>query len=203
MPDVIEILIDEHRLIERVLGALDAFLERMGEEPENDRATVGEFAGFFHHFVDACHHGKEEDHLFVRMNAYGFSNQGGPVSAMLSEQGEGREHLNALAAIAEGSGPLSRHEQALVRGHALGYILRIQSHMKREDDILFPVARHALPPFVMRELEVEFENFDVNVLTRGLHEKLLQAARKLSTKYPPRHANGSTSKHIKAQAKVD
>lgn len=185
MGDAIQMLIEEHRLIESVLAALDSFAEKLGQEPENDRATVLEFADFFHEFVDRCHHGKEEDHLFVRMNAYGFSKNAGPVSAMLSEQGEGREHLTALASIGRGSGPLSAREQALVKGHALGYILRIQSHMKREDDILFPVARHALPAFVLEGLSAEFKNFDAKVLTTQVHEQLIQMARKLSAKYPP------------------
>jgi hemerythrin-like domain-containing protein len=194
MANAIENLIDEHRLIERVLGSLETFCERMGEEPENDRATVLEYADFFHYFVDECHHGKEENHLFVRMNAYGFSKKAGPVSAMLSEQGEGREHLSALAEIGKGVGPLSKREQALVKGHSLGYITRIQSHMKREDEILFPVARHSLPAFVLRELAAEFESFEINVLTRDLHEKLLRTAEQLSTKYPPRLAKTVNSR---------
>ncbi len=185
MGDAIQMLIDEHRLIESVLAALDSFAEKLGQEPENDRATVLEFADFFHQFVDTCHHGKEEDHLFVCMNAYGFSKSAGPVSAMLSEQGEGREHLVALASIGRGIGPLSTREQALVKGHALGYILRIQSHMKREDDILFPVARHALPAFVLEDLCAEFEDFNARILTTPVHEHLIQTALKLSAKFPP------------------
>ena len=106
MSDVIGILTDEHRLIEQVLGSLETFTDRMAGEPETNRQTVCEFAEFFRRFVDECHHGKEEEHLFVRMNAYGFSTDAGPVSAMLSEQGEGREHLTALATIAQGAGPL-------------------------------------------------------------------------------------------------
>jgi hemerythrin-like domain-containing protein len=185
MADAIDILIDEHQLIQRVLGSLETFAETMSGEPENDRTTLGVFADFFHEYVDLCHHGKEEGYLFVRMKAYGFSTQAGPISAMLSEQGEGRDHLNALAEIARGSGPLSARERTLVKGHALGYILRIQSHMKREDDILFPVARHSLPPFALQELSAEFQNFDRNVLTIAVRDKLLRTARQLEARYPP------------------
>jgi len=186
MADAIDILTDEHRLIEQVLGSLEVFTEKLGEESEHDRDTVRQFADFFHHFVDEIHHGKEEDYLFVRMNSYGFSKQAGPVSAMLSEQGEGREHLSALADIGQGSGPLSRREHVLIKGHALGYILRIQSHMKREDDVLFPVARHSLPPFVLKELTGEFEDFDGNPANRPLHQDLLGIAHRLVAKYPPK-----------------
>jgi hemerythrin-like domain-containing protein len=193
MADAIEILTDEHKLIETMLGSLEAFAERLGDEPESDRATVREYTDFFRKFVDECHHGKEEDYLFLRMSAYGFSNEAGPVSAMLSEQGEGREHLNALADIGQGTGPLTARERTLVKGHALGYISRIESHMKREDDILFPVARHALPPFVLEELTVEFEKFDGNAVNRPIRENLLRIARELVAKYPPNTAGKNRS----------
>jgi hemerythrin-like domain-containing protein len=192
MADAIEILTEEHRLIERVLGSLETFSERVGQSPESDRGIVREFAGFFHQLVDNCHHGKEEQYLFVRMSAYGFSNQAGPVSAMLSEQGEGREHLSALEEIGQGTGPLSEREQSLVKGHALGYILRILSHMKREDEILFPVARHVLPPFVMQELTAEFLEFDGNAKNRPLLERLRRSAAKLSESFPPKRQPSAT-----------
>lgn len=186
MADAIENLIEEHRLIERMLGSLETFSERLGQAPEDDRRIVGEFAEFFRLLVDDLHHGKEEQYLFVRMSAYGFSHQAGPVSAMLSEQGEGREHLTALQAIGQGSGPLSAREKTLVKGHALGYILRILSHMKREDDVLFPVARHVLPPFVLQELTAEFDNFDGSAVNRPIHQNLRQTADRLTKAYPPK-----------------
>ncbi len=186
MADAIEMLVDEHRLIERVLGSLDTFCERIGEEPEKDRKTVSDFVDFFHFFVDECHHGKEEGYLFVRMSAVGFSNEAGPVSAMLSEQGEGREHLSALKSIAEGSGPLTQHEQSVAKGHALGYITRILSHMKREDEILFPVTRHVLPAFMMDELSADFQKFNKQAVGMPPYEILLKTAGDLVKKYPPK-----------------
>lgn len=184
MADAIEMLIDEHRLIEQVLASLETFSERIGKEPERDRRTVGDFADFFHHFVDECHHGKEEGYLFVRMSSYGFSNEAGPVSAMLSEQGEGREHLSALQKVAAGSGPLNKREQTVVKGHALGYIMRILSHMKREDEILFPVTRHVLPAFVIQELTVEFQKFDGQTGRGPTHAALVETAKNLLNRYP-------------------
>jgi hemerythrin-like domain-containing protein len=186
MADALDILIEEHRVIDRLLSALETFADRLGEDPDNDRAVVREFAVFFSYFVDTCHHGKEENHLFPRMSAFGFSRAGGPVSAMLSEQGEGRDHLNALIAIGAGSGSLTSQERSLVRGHALGYILRIQMHMKREDEILFPVARHSLPAFVLQELAQDFENFIQRDLASPTHREILKAGQNLALKYPPK-----------------
>lgn len=185
MADAIGMLTDEHRLIEEVLDSLETFMDSLGTDPDNEREMVRCYADFLHQYVDKCHHGKEEGYLFAHMNAYGFSKDDGPVSAMLSEQDEGREHLAALATIGAGSGPLSQHERTLVKGHGLGYVVRIRYHLKREDDILFPIARHALPPFVMAELAKEFRHFDSDILTDAVLQELLRTARQLSAKYPP------------------
>jgi len=200
MADAIENLIEEHRLIERVLGSLETFSEKLGQKPESDRETVSDFADFFHRLVDDLHHGKEEQYLFVRMSAYGFSHHAGPVSAMLSEQDEGRDHLTALQTIGQGTGPLSTRERALVKGHALGYIMRILSHMKREDDVLFPVARHVLPPFVIRELTEDFDKFDGSEENRPLHERLRQVAARLTRDYPPKMPGQSGAADLNRKA---
>ncbi len=185
MADAIDVLIREHRVIEEVLSSLEAFIEKLGEFPERERDCLREYARFFHEYVDKCHHGKEEDYLFVKMNAYGFSKKTGPVSAMLSEQGEGREHLNALAEVGQGEGLLGVTEREIVKGHALAYVMRIRLHMQREEDILFPMATHALPRFILEELSGDFRLFEEKSLPHGFHEKLQSISKSLLAAYPP------------------
>jgi hemerythrin-like domain-containing protein len=95
---------------------------------------------------------------------------------MLSEQDEGRDHLDALTSIGNGLGPLSFEERENVRGHALGYIMRIRIHMSREEDVLFPIVEHSLPDFVLEELAQDFGEFEKTKLPAGFHENLRQIA---------------------------
>ncbi|MBP1595994.1 MAG: Hemerythrin cation binding domain protein [Acidobacteria bacterium] len=176
MRKAIEELVAEHHLIEELLSSLEKFVERLGRRPDGERAAIRDYAFFFHQMVDVCHHGKEEKHLFVKMDAYGFSREKGPVSAMLSEQDEGRDHLDALTSIGNGLGPLSFEERENVRGHALGYIMRIRIHMSREEDVLFPIVEHSLPDFVLEELAQDFGEFEKTKLPAGFHENLRQIA---------------------------
>jgi hemerythrin-like domain-containing protein len=185
MTDPIEMLEREHRVIEEVLASLESFLDRLGSEPDRERGVVRDYALFFSDYVDTCHHGKEENYLFPRMRAFGFSSEAGPVAAMLSEQGEGRDHLLALASIGAGEGPLSAAECNLVKGHGLGYILRIRPHMAREDDILFPMIAHSLPDFIMEEIGRNCVAFDEKELPPGFHENLHQLHQRLLQSYPP------------------
>ncbi len=185
MTSAIDELINEHRLIEDALSSFETFLGLLGKRPESERAAIRRYAHYFHQLVDVCHHGKEENYLFVKMADYGFKKDGGPISAMLSEQDEGRDHLDALTEIGKSGGPLSERERELVRGHALGYILRIRPHMAREEDILFPIVLHSLPRFVLEEIAKDFGEFEKCILPSGFHHDLNRIVRDLFAAYPP------------------
>ncbi|RPJ01063.1 MAG: hypothetical protein EHM39_03845, partial [Chloroflexi bacterium] len=66
-----EILMDEHRVIERVLTALESAARRV----EAGQALRPDFfvdaADFIRGFADGCHHMKEEGVLFKTMEDYG------------------------------------------------------------------------------------------------------------------------------------
>lgn len=183
--NAIDILLREHRLIERVLASLESFANRLGEKPEKERAALRDFVYFFKKFADHCHHGKEENYLFAKMNSYGFAKDHGPVSAMLSEQGEGRDHVLAMSRLAEENGPLSPTEREVLQGHAIAYVIRMRSHIQREDEILFPIARHSLPADVLHELGAQFVVFDIDVITPPILERVHAIAENLVAEYPP------------------
>jgi hemerythrin-like domain-containing protein len=184
MSDPIARLGHEHRLIERLLGSLELFADRLGSSSPDERLLVRDFAGFFQDYVDTVHHGKEE-HLFTRLQKYGFPRDSGPVSALLYEHEEGRDHLGALAAIGALDGPMSQEERQLAQGHALGYVMRLGPHIHREDVLLFPLISRSVAPEVLGELAQDFDRFDRTVEESGLLFRLEQIARRLEAEFPP------------------
>ena len=80
----------DHRIIETVLPAL----ERLGRQAEGMRLRQREEAeaavGFLRTFVDAYHHGKEEQHLFKVMEERGVPRDGGLILHLLKEHGDER-----------------------------------------------------------------------------------------------------------------
>ena len=78
-----EILMQEHRIIEGVLGALQTAAQSAGDGSPVRPAFFIEAADFIRGFADGCHHHKEEGVLFKMMVDNGFSTQGGPVGVML------------------------------------------------------------------------------------------------------------------------
>ncbi len=181
----VTILMDEHRVIERVLGALETFALGLQEGQDAARGDLRDFADFFRNFADRCHHGKEEDRLFEAMKGHGFPADYGPLAVMLAEHTEGRRHVGALAALGEGTGPLTDEEKASAVTHALAYVPLLRGHILKEDNILYPMALQAVPAPVLDELVRSYEGFEKKVMGEGEHERLHELARKLTERFPP------------------
>lgn len=154
----IELLMAEHRLIERALDALEGIAERAATA--EDRTTLGKAVTFFRDFADRRHHGKEEDILFRALERHGMPSDGGPVGMMLEEHGMGRDLVGRLAGVASGEGPLGDEERGQVRRAAADYSLLLRQHIQKEDQILYPMALQVLPATAQIELAGEFEDFE-------------------------------------------
>jgi len=185
MHNAIQSLMDEHRLIEQVLGALETFADRLETGKTLDRAAVAKFADFFKNFADKCHHGKEEDRLFVEMEKNGFPKEYGPLAVMYSEHVEGRTHVGALAAAGEGSGALTAMEREQVLAHARAYVPLLRNHILKEDNILYPMALQAIRNEEMDKLGEAFEAFERGVMGEGAHAHFHALAEDLVATYPP------------------
>jgi hemerythrin-like domain-containing protein len=164
--DAIESLMQEHQLILRSLDALDAFavgLSRGGE----DKAELSRFVRFIREFADARHHGKEEDVLFAAMVAAGFPREGGPIAVMLMDHEAGRAHLGVMAAKAGQPSPWTSQDRASAISAARGYADLLRGHIRKEDHILYPMARQRLDEAAMRRVDQECAAFEVRQIEAG------------------------------------
>ena len=173
-----EILSDEHRVIERVLDAL----QRLTALPVNGSLEHWQKAlEFFHHFADQCHHFKEEKVLFPAMEAHGIPNEGGPIGMMLAEHEEGRSYVRAmLAAISliEAKNEAAK-ESLLSSAQAYGRLLR--EHIQKEDDVLFRMADEVIPDEEQKKLAAAFGQYEAEEMGAGVHEKYLRIAQELES----------------------
>ena len=171
-----EILSDEHRVIERVLDAL----QRLTAVPVNPSLEQWRKAlEFFRHFADQCHHFKEEKVLFPALEEHGIPREGGPIGMMLTEHEEGRGHvrsmIDAVEQVAKGNGAAS----TTLLDHARAYVTLLREHIQKEDDILFRMADEVIPEDEQRRILKDFENHEAEEMGAGAHEKYLGIAREL------------------------
>ncbi|MBZ5638365.1 MAG: hemerythrin domain-containing protein [Acidobacteriia bacterium] len=189
MSKALETLMEEHRVIEQVLGSLETFGGRLGDS--DVRPTLRDYGRFFRDFADRCHHAKEEDRLFVEMVRHGFPREHGPIAVMLSDHVEGRAHVGAIAKAGESAGPLSAEERSSILFHIHAYVPLLRSHIMKEDNVLYPMARQALPADVLEQLSREFDDHEHGAMGEGTHEELRHLAERLIASYPPAEAAGA------------
>lgn len=176
-----EILMQEHRVIEGVLDALQTAAEFAENGGVVRPSFFSDAADFIKGFADGCHHHKEEGVLFKGMTDNGFPLNGGPVAMMLNEHEMGRQYTRAMRSAAEKweRGDESAREQAVE--NALGYVALLRQHIMKEDTILFPMADRAIPRDKHDDVLTGFERVEHEETGEGIHEKYLGLAERLRT----------------------
>jgi len=107
-----EILMEEHRVIERVLDCLERMAELGQEDGHVEAPPARDVVDFLRAFADRRHHGKEEERLFPILETRGFSPDSGPTGVMRMEHVKGRELVGRVDASIEDATAVSS------RGHS-------------------------------------------------------------------------------------
>jgi hemerythrin-like domain-containing protein len=180
----IQVLMDEHRLIEKVLASLEVYAGEVRGGRQLERPESASFGEFFRSFADACHHGKEEDLLFRRMVDFGFPRDSGPIAVMLHEHTVGRGHVGALREIGGAAGPVSDGEQAAFVARADAYVPMLLSHIQKEDGILYPMALRVLPEDELLRLAEQYEEFQAKAVGAAAYDEMQRLAERLIARHP-------------------
>jgi hemerythrin-like domain-containing protein len=133
MKDPIDELMDEHRVIERVLGALEAAARKEVPLAFYERAV-----DFIANYADGRHHAKEEERLFPLLERKGIPREGGPIGVMCAEHQVGRGHVARMRAF------LAAGDRQGLRRESLAYAALLRDHILKEDHVLFPMGRECL-----------------------------------------------------------
>ena len=113
-------------------------------------------------FADGVHHAKEENLLFPALGKKGFSPQQGPVAVMLHEHVEGRNFVKGIAENLELFKNGSKTAIVLLYQNMEGYAELLDSHILKENNILFRMADNVLSDAEQKDLLKEFENIEKN-----------------------------------------
>jgi hemerythrin-like domain-containing protein len=174
---------DEHRLIVRVLDCLEIALRRSADGAPIARADQDAFLEFLRGFADECHHRKEEDELFPRLERRGVDLSGSPVAQVLDEHERGRELSADLArglAAAE-AGDAAARGAAIAAGRALIDLLR--RHIDKEEHCLFGLAEEALRGEALEDLLEGYRACEASPVYRKAAERGRELAARLCARF--------------------
>ncbi len=143
--DVTQVMVEEHKLILRMIGLVERNTALMEAGKFRDWQFYLDAVDFIRNFADRFHHAKEEDVLFAALVANGMPAQNSPVAAMLMAHDQGRAFVRGMeegARKALGGDP---GQIPLIAENARGYALLLRDHIDKENTILYPLAERVLP----------------------------------------------------------
>jgi hemerythrin-like domain-containing protein len=180
----IEDLKTEHEAVNITLRILDSICkkaEKTGAISSPDH--LKQLIDFFKTFVDKCHHGKEEELLFPALEEVGVSREGGPIGVMLKEHQQGRDLVvkmnTAFAQYSEGN----REAVTDLIQYARAYIVLLNQHIDKENNVLFPMANRHLSSEKQAELWEGFEAIETQKIGAGKHEAFHRMIESLENTY--------------------
>lgn len=173
-----DVLMEEHRVIERVLTSIEKAADRVETGSVRPEFFI-QAAEFVKGFADGCHHRKEEGVLFKALGESGLSVETGPVAVMLNEHEAGRKYTRGMRDAAERWKAGDDSARASVIENARGYAALLRQHILKEDNILFPMAGQMIPLDRQEAVWEGFETVEHEETGEGVHEKYLALAEAL------------------------
>ena len=176
----IDALMQEHRVIEQVLDALESAATRLANGEAVPPRFFLDAATFASGFADGCHHRKEEGVLFPTMKQHGAPPGGGAIEVMLDEHEQGRSYVRQLREAARQLDAGDSSAARRVIAAARGYVALLRDHIAKENEMLFPLADELIPASAQAGVVAAFEEVEEAETDAPSHEQLLELAERLT-----------------------
>ena len=165
----IDLLMHEHRLIDRGLAVLAKVAERLHHNEPVPADKVTALLDFFRVFADQCHHCKEEGLLFPELEARNIPREGGPIGVMLSEHDKGRQLQRSMRELASRLDHPDSRAQFIAA--AQQFLTLLREHIWKEDNVLFRMAAQVLTDGEDQLLVQRFQQHETEQVGAGVHER--------------------------------
>jgi hemerythrin-like domain-containing protein len=141
---------------------LTAVMKEIAASKSPDVQSIESIVDIIRNFADGLHHAKEEEILFPALGRKGFSDKQGPVAVMLMEHVQGRQFVKGISDNIDQfvKGDTSALEK--VFQNMSWYANLLESHIAKENNILFRMADNQLSSDEHAMLLKEFEIVERN-----------------------------------------
>ncbi len=180
--EALRIIKDEHRNLWRLAITLDQVIEEMEQTQKADPAFIGSVLDYFEHFMDGCHHRKEDEHLFRLLRLR--SESAAPLLDRLQAEHRNAPHnLTALrqqlADTVAGRSTVGGLTEALRL-----YLNDQKAHIRTEEQDIYPLAREVLTPADWAEIDAAFLDNDDPVFGSAARAEFRELFHKVASLAP-------------------
>jgi hemerythrin-like domain-containing protein len=173
----------EHGAVKVMLRILDIVSEQMTTGAHVETDDLDAMLAFFTVFADACHHGKEENHLFPAMESAGVPRGGGIIDTLLFEHARARRLTEAMK---ETAASFREGRDAARQGFAAAaqdYVTLLTRHIRTEEEVLFSMAENRLDAETDAALSNAFDALEQERIGPGRHAEFHALLERLDDKY--------------------
>ena len=164
----IDILVDEHRLIMRMLQVIGRLEQLMGNGVAFQAAMIERILDFMTGYTDEFHHHREEDLLIDLLARHGHPMDHGPVGLVMQDHSMARFRTRRLRELLPAAAAGDSEAQMEMRHLLDQYNKLVRCHIGMEDLSFFPHSRRTLTGEALEELEDVFRAADAQPAARKI-----------------------------------
>ncbi len=181
--DLIEVMVEEHRYIKRMLIVMRKCCYRVMKGEQIQYGDFFKMIDFVRNYADRHHHGKEEKLLFDRMmNELGRPAEMLVRHGMLVEHDLGRLHMQELEAALKKVMEGDDEARLDVIANAISYTHLLHRHIDKEDGVVYKYAQNNLAKETMDELNAEGGRLEQEAEREHIQEKYIRLLAELEAK---------------------
>ncbi|MFX1319161.1 MAG: hemerythrin domain-containing protein [Promethearchaeota archaeon] len=182
----IDILLDEHKLVERVFTIIEKARDKLQDKEEIPAPIFWKIVEFIRGYADVVHHSKEEDILFdtLRDHDTDLPEEVDRNIAVLIE-----EHIEALDIANEMHKSIREYHRGVPEGRekilktVTDYLKLMQPHFKMEEEEVFPALVNVLSDKEKNMMKADFDRFDEILGGKGVHKRYTKIVEELEKEF--------------------
>jgi len=157
----IDLLINEHKYVSRMLVVIRKVCFNLMENNEIDYEDFEKIINFVRNFADGHHHQKEEIFLFNKMvDHLGDTGKNVITHGMLVEHDLGRSYIRNLIEALEKYKNGDNEAKLDIIANAISYATLLENHIHKEDNVIFNFAKRALSKEILETVDKEFMEYE-------------------------------------------
>ncbi|MDH4123210.1 MAG: hemerythrin domain-containing protein [Thermoplasmata archaeon] len=165
----IEMLKEEHRMIDELVDILDTSIDR-AERPDGlSPHLIDKEIEFCRDFIGKWHEMKEEEILIPELQRRGYPLDRGPIFDTIEDHRKGRSILRRLVATGKISDPNERVKS--FAKFASAYSLYLYEHIREEEGGLLHAAELSIEDQDKEEIDKKFSKINKELDNKGGREK--------------------------------
>lgn len=182
----IELMMDEHKKILRMLEVVRRACTQLMEQDIIDYSDFEKMVDFIKNYADLHHHGKEEKFLFKEMQEQmGQMGTNLVKHGMLVEHDWGRLFVSELLAAIESYRNGNTDAKIDIIANAIGYTAHLKRHIAKEDAVVYVFAGQKLSQETLERVDKLTDEFEAEAMRNNIQKKYDSLLTGLEEKYLP------------------